>query len=98
MIPTNIPLVCENFDYEKREDLIEGLRSNLKILIEEEHASQRRLSAIVRAQCDVDLIEDIKDFEKRVQDIIEGEKSSLNIDKHDLMKAFENIVAKMHSK
>ena len=39
-----------------------------------------------------------KDFEKRVHDIIESEKSSLNTDKHDLMKAFENIVAKMHTK
>ena len=70
----------------------------MKILIEEEHASQRRLSAIMRAQSDVDVIEDIKDFEKRVHDIIESERSSLNVDKHDLMKAFENIVAKMHSK
>ena len=70
----------------------------MKILIEEEHASQRRLSAIMRAQSDVDVIEDIKDFEKRVHDIIESEKSSLNTDKHDLMKAFENIVAKMHTK
>ena len=53
----------------------------MKILIEEEHASQRRLSAIMRAQSDVDVIEDIKDFEKRVHDIIESEKSSLNVDK-----------------
>ena len=52
----------------------------------------------MRAQSDVDVIEDIKDFEKRVHDIIESEKSSLNTDKHDLMKAFENIVAKMHTK
>ena len=78
--------------------MIEGLRSNLKILIEEEHNSQRRLSAIVRAQSDVDVIEDTKDFENRVQNILKCEKSSLNIDKHDMMKAFENIVAKMHSK